>query len=43
MGHVTIAQAAIAFAENWPERRELNPFGRLGSPIPNRFTHYAFR
>ncbi len=29
--------------ESWSERRELNPYGRLGSPIPNRFTHYALR
>jgi len=28
---------------NWSERRELNPCGRPGSPIPNRFTHYALR
>jgi hypothetical protein len=23
------------------ERQELNPYGRLGRPIPNNFTHYA--
>jgi hypothetical protein len=36
-------QAVVRLPQTWPERRELNPYGRPCSPIPNRFTHYALR
>jgi hypothetical protein len=40
---LSCAFSSFMFRKIWPERRELNPHGRLVSPIPNRFTHYALR